>query len=123
MELFQNADFPLSIVPPQRVVVANPVIISVWSEDELKADNPEDISWSWYIIAEGPNSQYITIDFSEERLGWCYDSFWDVHPRDSQIIAKSFPDLLEHLLANQGRHWYWLQPEFKQLGSPYDGLP
>jgi antitoxin YokJ len=120
VDLFESSGFSISVVPPEKVVVANPVIVGVWSEDELRADSPNDMSWSWYIIAEGPNSQYITIDFDRRRLGYCYDSFWDVHPRDSKIIAKSFTDLVSKLVNNRGQHWYWLKPEFESLGSPYE---
>jgi len=118
--LFQDASYSVSIVPPRKMVLANPIILNMWSEEELRADSGDDISWSWYIIAEGENSQYLTIDLSRERLGYCYDSFWDIHPQDSQIIAKSFTDLLVQLLANRGRHWYWLQPKFRSLGKAYD---
>jgi hypothetical protein len=120
VDLFPDAPFSVTIVPPDKVVLANPVIIGNWEEDKLRANSADDISWSWYIIAESSNSQYITIDLSPERLGYCYDSFWELHPGDSAIIATSFTDLLMHLLANRGQHWYWLEPGFQTLGRPYD---
>jgi hypothetical protein len=120
VDLFPDAPFPVAVVPPDKVVLANTVIIENWDENELRADSADDISWSWYIIAESSNDQYITIDFSPERSGYCYDSFWELHPGNSTIIATSFTDLLIRLLANHGQHWYWLEPGFQSLSSPYD---
>ena len=120
VDLYTEMPFSLSIVPPPKLVLANPVIIHAWSEEELRRDEPMDISWSWYIIGEGANKQYITIDLSNERLGYCYDSYWELHAGHSLIIATSFTDLLYRLLTNWGQHWYWLEPGFKPLGSPYD---
>jgi hypothetical protein len=119
VNLFESADFPVCIVPPQRLVLANPVIFVGASEEELEATK-NDISWSWYIIGEGHSAQYITIDLSPQRLGRCYDSFWDRHPGNSSIIAKSFTDLLLGLLSYRGEYYYWKDPEFTFLGNPHD---
>ncbi len=113
MDLFTSEPFSISIVPPEKLVLANPVIISNWTESEMKQDTEDEPSWSWHIIAEAANSQYITIDLIAERLGQCYDIFWEIHPADSTIVANSFTDLLIRLLANRGHHWYWLEPGFE----------
>lgn len=61
-----------------------------------------------------------TIDFSPQRLGQCYDSFWDRHPDNSPIVATSFTDFLERLLVVGGKHYYyWDLAGFKSLGAPY----
>jgi hypothetical protein len=112
VSLFEDAGYYVNIVPPQNLLLANPIIVK--SESSTLIDG-NDISWSWYIIAESHSSQYISIDLSPERLGRCYDSFWDIHPWNSTLIALSFSELLSRLLANQGQHWYWLQPGFEEI--------
>lgn len=115
--LFENADYALVIVPPERCALANPVIVGQGAEDN-------DISSSWYIVADDGNGDYLTIDLSQERLGRCYDSFFDRHAvaGSCPIIALSFTDLLTHLYENGGDYWYWLRPDFVSLGDAYDGV-
>jgi antitoxin YokJ len=115
--LFENAVFPTEIASPSKFVRANPVIFSGVAEHDLAATQ-HDISWSWYVIAYGLNAQYITLDLAPARLGQCYDSKWDRHPRNSPIIARSFTDLLLGLLSTNGEYDYWDDLGFK-LGSPY----
>lgn len=121
VSFFSSSAYYMEILPPDRFVLANPVIFIGVGESELRA-SISDISWSWYIVGEGANRQFMTIDLSSERLGRCYDSFWDSHamPGYSPIIAKSFTELLNKLFANRGRHWYWLQPEFRSIGDAYE---
>lgn len=108
-ELFGSSAYSLTLVPPDRVVLANPVIIIGVPEETLEASK-DDPSWSWYIIGEGRNAQYLTIDLHPDRLGLCYDSFWEVHPSDSDVSAYSFTELLHRLLDNRGQHWWWARP-------------
>ena len=112
--LFKSSSYPLSIVPPYSVVPANPVIVG-----EVAT---EDISESWYIIADDQNGDYFTIDLSPERLGRCYDSFSDSHAivGSSAIVATTFTDFLTRMLDNRGQHWYFLQADFASLGDAYD---
>lgn len=112
--LFLESDYPIHIVSPQEFVLANPVIIG-----ELY---PDDISSEWYIIADDKNGQYITIDLASERLGRCYDSFWDRHGLvgDCPIIARTFSELLFNVIKNSGGYWYWLQDNYPSLGDAYD---
>jgi hypothetical protein len=121
ISLFRTSAYSIEIVPPSHLVLANPVIYIGVDENELGASK-NDISWSWYIIGEGDNRQLLSIDLAIERLGRCYDSFWDCHamPGYSPIIAQSFTELLVNLHANQGRHWYWLQPDFRSIGDAYE---
>ncbi|EPZ37121.1 MULTISPECIES: SMI1/KNR4 family protein [Bacillales] len=112
--LFEKADYSILIVPPQDFQLANPIIVGELCE--------EDISSDWYICATDRNGEYITIDLNPGRLGRCYDSFYDRHGvvGECSIIATSFTDLLERLIENRGRHWYWLQEDFIPLGDAYD---
>jgi hypothetical protein len=106
--LFEHAAYPFYIVEAKNLLVANPIILKGITQEELDLSK-NDISWSWYIIAnDGTTSQYITIDLSPERLGRCYDSFWEIHPGNSPIIATSFTELVENLLDNKGQSLYWL---------------
>ena len=47
---------------------------------------------------------FITIDLFKERLGKCYDSFWDRYGvvGEQPIIANSFTELLEQLFKGKG---------------------
>ncbi len=114
--LFEDQSYALTIVPPTRCIPANPVMVGELFED--------DISSTWYIIADDGNSDYLTIDLSPQRLGRCYNSFEDVHgvAGSCPIIAPSFTDLLTRLYENQGQYWYWLRPDFVALGDAYDDI-
>lgn len=116
MSLYVNEDYPVYIVPPKEFVLANPIIVGELCE--------EDISSNWYIIANDGKGEYLTIDLAPERLGKCYDSFFDRHGvvGESQVIALSFRDLLEHIVKFQGKDWYWLNEDFISLGDAYDGI-
>lgn len=121
LSLFRSSSYTIDIVPPDRFLLANPVLFTGIGEEDL-FNSREDISWSWYIIGEGENGQYITIDLAQERLGKCYDSFWERHamPGYSQIVAKSFTELLSRLFENQGKHWYWILSNYGCYGDAYD---
>jgi hypothetical protein len=113
VRLFKGRDYAVTLVSPRQFVAANPVIVGDVVED--------DISSTWYIIADDGNGEYLTIDLSRERLGRCYDSFFDCHAvaGSCPIIAPSFTDLLMHLYENQGQYWYWLRPNFTPIGDAY----
>jgi len=114
LSLYERANYPVFFSRPKEVVPANPVIAGEQVGD--------DISASWYVIANDGAGEYLTIDLHPQRLGRCYDSFSDRHgvAGSCPIIATSFTDFLERLVANQGRHWYWLEPDFRSLGDAYD---
>lgn len=116
MRLWQDATFPLQIVSSEDCVLANPVII-VGVTEQMLAETKGHPSWSWYVIAEGPNGQYVTIDMAPERLGLCYNSAWDVHPGNSTVVASSFTDFLARLLESGGEQWYWDDPDFVPVGD------
>jgi hypothetical protein len=62
LQLFITAPFPTEIVAAEKLQLANPIIFDGVSDADLDATR-DDRWWSWYLIAVGPNSQYITIDF------------------------------------------------------------
>jgi antitoxin YokJ len=114
IDLFKDCDYGLTIVAPKEFVLANPVIIGEKAE--------YDISSNWYIIGRDRNNDYLTTDLNNSRLGRCYDSNWEIHgvAGSCPIIANSFTDLLERLIMNNGKHWYWLRDDFTSLGDAYD---
>jgi hypothetical protein len=115
VDFFVSAPFPVSISSPGELVLANPVIVG---------GRVDDISDSWYIAGRGGGGEFISIDLHPNRIGICYDSFREIHgvPGSAAIIALSFTDLLERLLAARGGHWYWLEPDFVSLGDAYDAV-
>jgi hypothetical protein len=103
--MFEHADFSFSIVPSDQVVAANPILMPLRDAAQWLTSKG-DVSWSWYLIATD-GSIDITIDLDRDRLGRCYDSFWEVHPGNSETIALSFTELLARLFAAQGKELYW----------------
>ena len=116
VELFKTADYPITIVGVNNFKKANPII--------LIDDAENDISDNWFVVATDNRLQYITIDLAKERLGRCYNSFWDRHGiiGEQPIIANSFTELLQALYENKGGYPYWLREDFQKLGDAYDGL-
>jgi hypothetical protein len=114
VDLYPGAMYPISLLPPQQVEPANPVIVGEQVDD--------DISASWYLIAVSDQDEYVTIDLHPDRLGRCYDSFYEVHgvAGSCPIVAMRFTDLFARLLAAEGGRWYWLEDGFRSLGDAYD---
>lgn len=114
VSLFTSAENVVNIVPPDEFILANPVIVGERCEEDITAD--------WYIVANDGNGDYLTVDLNKDRVGRCYDSFWDRHGvvGECAIIAISFTDLLERLVDNKGQRWYWLRDGFNSLGDAYD---
>jgi antitoxin YokJ len=122
LSLAENTPYAVTIVPPSRCVLANPVILGEEGAELARRTEEEDISWSWYIIADCGNGDYITIDLDQERPGRCYDSFHETHGLigNTPIIALSFTELVLSLYEKRGHYWYWLQLDFASLGDTYD---
>lgn len=116
VSLFPNKKYGFTIVNPKEMVLANPVIVGELCE--------EDISSKWYIICKDSENNYITIDLATERLGRCYDSFWDRHGivGECTIIARNFTELVMDLFNNHGESLYWLDSNFLYLGDAYDEI-
>lgn len=116
MTLYSSQDYVTHIVPPEKFQQANPIIVGELCE--------EDISSNWYTIVDDGNGDYLTIDLDIKRSGRCYDSFWDRHGvvGECQIIALSFTDLLDKLISNKGKYWYWLRDGYTSIGDAYDDI-
>jgi hypothetical protein len=114
VELFSTAEYTTKVFGVEDFKRANPILVG--------GDVQDDISYNWFIIATAGNTQYITIDLAKERLGVCYDSFWDRHGvvGAQPIIANSFMELLQALYNNKGECPYWLKDDFQPLGDAYD---
>ncbi len=114
VDFFPDRDYPLFILPPGKVVLANPVLVGRRVED--------DRSDSWYLVAHDGNGDYVTLDCGLKRIGWCYDSFHETHGLVGQtpVIARSFTELLARCYANRGGYPFWLRADFISLGDAYD---
>ena len=114
IRFFKGSKFEFIVVPPNEVILANPVIVGELCE--------EDISSKWYIICKDLEENYITFDSSVERNGRCYDSFWDRHGvvGECAVVALSFSELLINLYKSKGEQLFWLADSFKNLGDAYD---
>jgi antitoxin YokJ len=114
VDFFPNRDYPLFVLPPREVVLANPIIVGQRIEG--------DRSGSWYLLVHDGNGDYLTLDCGSLRTGWCYDSFHETHGlvRQTSVIARSLSELLERCYANCGVYPYWLRADFVSLGDAYD---
>ncbi|WIM97629.1 hypothetical protein ACTOB_001169 [Actinoplanes oblitus] len=114
--LYAGATYCWEISPPDRLVSAN--------EEILGERFPDDITSSWFVVARERDAagSRISIDLGPARLGWCYDSFDEVHgvAGSSAVLAHSFGDLLEHLVEARGEELFWEEPGFTGLGDAYD---
>lgn len=105
----------MHVVGPSAFVRANPAIVG--------AEQPDDISDTWYVVARGGSGEALTIDcHSGTRNGRCHDSFWDRHgvAGSCPIIACSFTELVEQLMRAQGRRWFWLEGAAGTYADAYD---
>jgi len=122
LQMFIDKPYGIKIVSSNEFI---PTSKRLYPEDDVIWEELEgDISNEWYLIAESEQiNQYISMDMSKSHLGNCYDSFLETHatPGDSQIIAKSFTELLEHLYSSKGENWFWLAENFEPYGDAYDG--
>ncbi|QPQ30190.1 SMI1/KNR4 family protein [Lysinibacillus sp. JNUCC 51] len=122
LQMFLDKPYGIKIVSSNEFI---PTSKRLYPEDDVIWEELEDdISNDWYLIAESEQiNQYISIDMSNSHFGYCYDSFLETHatPGDSQIIAKSFTELLEHLYSSKGENWFWLAENFESYGDAYDG--
>jgi hypothetical protein len=117
-DLFIDSPFPSRIMSPDQVVPANSVLFSGMPLADIEATRG-DISWTWYIIVDYHNSNYVTIDLSPSRLGHCYNSSWTIHPGNSYIVAKTFTELLANLVNSEGRIEFWDAISPSERLSPY----
>lgn len=114
VRLFDDREYPIRIVEPKGFVKSNPQIVGM--------ECPDDISDAWYLVARGGAEEAISIDCHPDRLGRCYDSFWDCHgvAGSCAIVALSFTELLGRLVSAAGGYWYWLVEGGAAHGDAYD---
>ncbi len=110
--------YGLDLRAPDQLVLSNSLVAG---QEAVPAG---DISESWYVVASGVGSgiDLISIDLHPDRLGRCYDSFWDVHasPGNCDVVATSFTDLLRRALLSEADSWWWTEDPFEGLGDAYD---
>ncbi len=114
VHLFEYAECPIHILGLDRMHRSNTVIRGV--------DGEGHPSYSWFLIADLENGDYVSIDLAPERSGKCYQSFWTTHSLvgQSPIVATSFTDFLRRAIANGGDYYWWLKEGFHRLGDAYD---
>ncbi|CAN3703080.1 Antitoxin YokJ [Microbacterium sp. MM2322] len=112
--LFAGSPGELTILRPDEVIPANPVIVGDPGDDD-------EVSRSTYLIARTSTGDLLSIDLSMLRNGRIYDSFHEVHGVVGSwpVIAPSFAAFLEQVWAGQGSLAYWL-PE---AGPPGRAFP
>lgn len=111
----EEGGFPIEILSPSNVKQANLVLLG----NEYK----EDISSSWYLIADAEDGNYISIDCDLSRIGKCYESFIYKHAAagNCPVIALSFTELLINIYNYKGDYFFWKDnPEFIVHGDAYD---
>ena len=111
----EEGGFPMEILSPVDIRHANSVLIGEECEN--------DISYTWYLIADAEDGNYISIDCSESRLGRCYESFEYSHAVKGHcpVIAMSFTELLVRILNYKGDYFFWKDnPQFNVHGDAYD---
>lgn len=113
-DLFKESDFSATLVSPDRFRPATAAIVG--------GETPPDRSDHWFIVAEDSSEPLVVIDLAPDRLGRCYDAFREIYgiAGSMSVLASSFTDLVEALLANEGTHWFWLDSDWKSLGDAYD---
>lgn len=115
MECYINSGgFPIRILPPSDVKLANKLLLGQTYTD--------DISSSWYVIADAEDGNFISIDFNPNRIGKCYESFEYTHAVSGNcpIISLSFTELLLNIINYKGDYFYWKNnTEFKIYGDAY----
>jgi antitoxin YokJ len=112
-ELFQGTPTPLRLGGPMELVPADPLIHG----------RPVDsITARWYVIGRRSDEAFMTIDLDPARLGRVYDSSWDHHGIEGNcpIIARSFTELIETIVARQSGLPWWGEPSWPSLGDAFD---
>ncbi|WP_105264082.1 MULTISPECIES: SMI1/KNR4 family protein [unclassified Escherichia] len=107
----EEQEISFTILKNNEILQANKFIVGEPCED--------DISSSWYLICRTDNNDYLSIDFSTERNGRCYDSNYEIHGvvGSCPIIAMSFTELLNKLYSSGGQYIYWKDENY---GDAYD---
>lgn len=111
----KQGGFPMEIMSPDKLKQANMLL--------LGNEYADDISSSWYVIADAEDGNYITIDCERARLGKCYESFEYTHAvaGNCSVVALSFEELLNNIYQYKGDYFFWKDnPLFVSHGDAYD---
>lgn len=111
----EEGGFPIEILSPSDFKQANKFL--------LGNEYADDISSSWYVIADAEDGNYITIDCNQNRLGKCYESFEYSHAvaGSCPVVALSFTELLNNIFDYKGDYFFWKDnPDFTSHGDAYD---
>jgi hypothetical protein len=117
--LFAGQARELTLLPPDEVVPANPVIVG----DPGEADA---VSRAAYLIARTPGGDHLSVDMSARRGGRVYDSFHELHGVAGSwpVIASSFDAFLTEVWEAPGALPYWLEESGaagRAFPDAYDG--
>lgn len=107
--------YPTRILPPGAL---EPTDAMMWAEGE----EPDLPTPSWFLVADDNSGNYVSIDLSPDRLGWCYDTQIGCYgdPGGCMVVARSFTEYLRRTLDGGGGRYYWLQEGFVPYGDAYD---
>lgn len=74
--LFTDAEFTWHVSGPGQLVPASPRLLT----PQVAAEYPDDLTNGCYVIAdsgdESSTAPHIVIDLHPDRVGRCYDAFW-----------------------------------------------
>jgi hypothetical protein len=114
IEIGPDSDYPLFISSIDELTSSNLTILGETIDG--------DITSNWRVIARGRTDEYVSLDISPDRLGWCYDSFTDRHgvAGSCPILAMSFTEFLEKISLQKTERHFWLEKNFHSHGDAYD---
>lgn len=113
----EGSAFPMNVLSPNKVTLANKALYCEIDEYDITDD--------WYLIIDAYDGNYISIDFSSERNGRCYVSFFDTHGviGSCPIVSMTFTEFLENMLNYKGQEcFFWEDDGFVSKGDAYDVL-
>jgi hypothetical protein len=125
IDLYSNTEgFFYKFLPPEKFLFANLVILGEETALEISSSKEyqKDVTLNCFTIISDSNGDFLVIDLNKMRHGFCYDAFHETYclVGDMPIIAKSFTELLEKLIKNEGKSIFWLDDNFEPLGEAYD---
>ena len=123
ISLFENEPFGIKVIGKEEFISTNKYLYPegdvIWEELE------GDITNEWFLIAKSPElAQYVSVDLTDQNFGKCYDSYLSTHGEEgmSEIVAKSFTELLWNLYSSRGKgeSWYWNERNFEKIGDAFE---
>ena len=121
LRLHTGSGYPWTVT--STPVPAGPVLLSAAVAEQVRAESPEDLTNSCYVIAtDKPGTStgfHIVIDLHRARAGRCYLTAWDTFGivGDMPVIAHSLTGLLDWLLLLGGAN---PADRLPSLGDAYD---